>query len=401
VTRAIVAFALAATALVASLVIGNRAPPDTLVTADSTCLPSTGPTQLTRLFDLEPGGMMAADYQRPIPLPDGRVLWMFQDASVRLPAPGAPPQVPAQPTPPAVTTALLHNAALIQTGDCFELLRSGTPEAPESWLLASNTTPFSHRYWPLDGTIGVDGRLYLFFAEMIERGPLYLSFTEPIATKVAALDPTTLQVEWLGEPYDSSTSLYGFSIANGTNWTYLYAQCHRQFGWSPSRLLDAHDRSCASEVTVGRVPKGRVLDRPQYWDGTSWQSDPDQAEAVLPQTGRGINPSQVRFTGDEFVAVTKEGDWFGSTIYMDRAPAAEGPWTTYVRLPIRPKCEPTTCNTYFASWVPPAVGGGQWVVGLSHNRWDGVVSPINRPTFFEVPAPGRFALAARCSQVDC
>ena len=152
---------------------------------------------------------------------------------------------------------------------------------------------------------------------------------------------------------------------------------------------------------MARVPKGRVLQAPAYWDGWSWQADPARAVPVMPTAGRSINPSQVRWTGTQFVAVTKVGDWFGTTIFLDRAPAAEGPWRTYARVRADPKCNPLECNTYFASWVPTSMTGPQWMIGLSHNRCDGVVSEINRPTFVVVPPPGRFSLAARCSRVEC
>ncbi len=376
--------------------------------AGSTCVGSTNAAGLTNLFDQIPGGMFAADYQRAVPLPDGRTLWLFQDASITLPPPPPPPEppplpLPGTPPPPPVVpaTRLVHNAALLQTGSCFDLLRSGTDDAPGPWLFPAETAPFSHWFWPLDATVGQDGRLYVFVAEMVERGPLYLSTTEPIATRVVAVDLATMTPVAAGLAPNASASLYGFSIASDATWTYLYSQCHRQFGWSPSILLLAHDLSCSSNVTVARVPKGQVLQSPSYWDGATWQPDAARAKPVIPSAGRSVNPSQVRWTGSEFVAVTKVNDWFGTTVFLDRAPAAQGPWTTYARMRVDPKCDPTVCNTYFASWVPFNVSGGQWMIGLSNNRWDGRVSEINRPTFLTVPPPGQFALAARCSRVQC
>lgn len=393
---------------VASLLIGacgaRQALPEP-ITAGSACVGSTSPASLTSLFDQEPGGLVAADYQRAIPLPDGRVLWLFQDASIRLPPPPPPPPpvdpLAPIPVPPDPGTRLIHNAALIQTGTCFDLLRTGTDADPLPWLMAAQTTPYAHWFWPLDATMGPDGRLYVFMAEMVERGPLYLSITEPIATRIVGIDLSTLSTVYTGQPPNASPALYGFSITSDDTWTYLYAQCHRQFGWSPSALLPAHDLGCSSKVTVGRVPKGQVFNAPTYWDGTTWQANASRAVPVMPTRSRSVNPSQIRFTGTEFVAVTKAGDWFGTTIHLDRSPAPQGPWTTYARMRVYPKCEPVTCNTYFASWVPTSITGGQYVVGLSHNRWDGVVSSVNRPTFFTVPAPGRFAQATRCSMVDC
>lgn len=365
-----------------------------MAAADATCVGSTDPAGLTAMFDREPDGLLAADYQRALRLPDGRVLWTFQDATIRIEPPPDNPLLPNE--------RLVHNAAMIQTGTCFELLHDGPDDDPESWLFSTTTAPFSHWFWPLDATIGWDGLVWVFLAEMVERGPLYLSVTEPVGTHVVALDPNTLRPVGSDRPPDAGASLYGFSITEDADWTYLYAQCHRQFGWDPTIFgTNGHDFSCASDVTVARVPRGRVMDPPTYWDGTAWQADPARAESVMPTGLRRINPSQVMWTGSQFLAVTKEGDWLGNTIYLDHAPTAHGPWSNYARVPAIPKCSANVCNTYFASWIPPIAPAGGLVVGLSHNRWDGMVSPVNRPTFIPVPPPGDYPFATRCSLVQC
>jgi hypothetical protein len=382
---------------------------DRLVPASATCLGSTTPDALNGLLAAEPGGVIAADYQRAIELPDGRTLWLFQDATIRLPVPDPTPTTTIDPNGPplvpAPTKRLLHNIGMLQTGSCFEVLHGGTAADPKAWLLAAQTTPYFHWYWPLDAAMGNDGQLYVHLAEMFERGALYLSTTEPVGTSIVGVDLATMGFTFEGTPPSSSTSLYGFSIASDSTWTYLYGQCHRQFGWDIGQLgVRAHDLTCSSHVPVARIPRGQLFDAPSYWDGSTWQPDPTRAVAVLPTEGRAINPSQIRFDGDEFVAVTKVDDWFGSTIFLDRAPAAQGPWTTYAQMPAFPKCS-SACNTYFASWIPStATGSGasnRSVVGLSHNRWDGIVTSVNRPTYFAVPNPGDHALALRCSVVDC
>ncbi|NND73557.1 MAG: hypothetical protein HKN44_00985 [Ilumatobacter sp.] len=395
---------LVVAALIAGLLFGacGRAD-DRLASGSPTCLSDVGPAQLSTLFDREPGGVIAADYQRAVPLPDGRVLWLYQDATIRLPPSPAPTTTVGDgpPAPPPPTEQLLHNIGIVQTGTCFEVLRNGTAADPLPWLFPTATIPHGHWFWPLDATLGSDGTLYVFVAEVTERGPLYLSATVPIATRIVGVDPVTLKVVFTGSPPNDSTSLYGFSITSDTRWTYLYGQCHRQFGWDPGRFgIPAHDLSCAASVPVARVPRGHLFDQPEYWDGQRWQHDPDRAVAVIPTVGRAVNPSQIRWTGGEFVSITKVGDWFGSTIYLDRAPAAQGPWTNYARLPATPKCARTVCNTYFASWVPWNAGT-DFVIGLSHNRWDGRLSAVNRPSFMTAPRPGAHGFALRCAIVDC
>jgi hypothetical protein len=393
---------LAATiVLVLIAALSTLSTPDRLASAADVCLGSSSPAALSTMFDSEPGGIIAADDQRAVPLPDGRTLWLFQDATIRLPPPTPPtvPPLPGEPFPPR--EQLLHNIGMLQTGSCFTVLRSGTAQDPKEWLLADQTTTYGHWFWPLGAEMGSDGRLYVYLAEMFERGALYLSATDPVRTRIVGINLASMRPTFAGIPPGSSSQLYGFSVTSDRSWTYLYGHCHRQFGWDPGPfVVPAHDLGCAGNVPVARVPKGQLFNTPTYWDGTSWQGDPNRAVSVMPRAGRSINPSQVRFTDGEFLAVTKVGDWFGSTIYLDRAPAAHGPWSNYARIPAPPKCSTSVCNTYFASWVPGTVAGDH-VIGLSHNRWDGRVTAINRPTYLLAPDAGSHAFALRCAIVDC
>lgn len=391
--RSLGLLAVVATALVA---VGGASSPrgDVEAAAPMTvCLPDSSPASLDRMLDRGPGGLVAADYQRATRLPDGRILWLFQDATVELPPPppGAAPE----------THRLLHNVGIVQSGSCFTLLRGGTTTDPRPWLFPTQTVPFGHWFWPLDAEMGSDGRIYVFVAEMVEQGSSYLQVTTPLSTRAVAVDTASLRPIWYGGPGDGTASLYGFSITSDARWTYLYSHCHRQFGHSTWPLFPgAHDFDCVDDVYVARVRRGQVLDRPTYWDGTSWQSDPRRARSVSP-TGGAIAPSQVRWDGDEFVAVTKDGDWFGDTILFSRAPNAHGPWTTYARVPAVPKCDRTVCNTYFASWIPLTDARGFDVIGLSHNVWGGRLSWVNRPSYLAIAPPGQASRAGRCSRVDC
>jgi hypothetical protein len=377
---------MVAAALVACVVgaIASSDPTSASVERGRVCLPSATPDQLDRLFVAEPGGVVGADYQRTTPLPDGRVVWTFQDAEVRLPQGG---------------TRLVHNIGMIQEGSCFTVLMSGTPDDPRPWLFADATTPFAHWYWPLGAEVGVDGQLYVFVAEMYERGPGYLSRTEPASTAVAIVDVSTFEVRATTRPADGSASLYGFSIESDSTWTYLFAQCHRQFGFDPYIFVYAHDRSCSSQVTVARVPRGQLLAPAQYWTGRGWGRDPAAAVPIL-DTSRMVNASQFLVVNGQWLAITKVGDWWGDRIVVEYSLRPVGPYVVVAEWVPPVKC-PVDCNTYFASWVPSS-RPGQLYYGLSHNRWDGIATEVYRPTFGAVAAPPRRLIPAeRCSLGYC
>jgi len=162
-----------------------------------TCLPGTTPADLDRLFVSEPGGVVGADYQRTTPLPDGRVLWTFQDAEVRT---------------SNGSTTLVHNIGMVQNANCFSVLIGGTAADPRPWLFSESTTPFVRWFWPLGAEVGVDGRVYIFAAEMYERSPGYLVRTEPTSTVVAVVDIATwTMVGATARPIPAPTSTAGRS----------------------------------------------------------------------------------------------------------------------------------------------------------------------------------------------
>jgi hypothetical protein len=349
-----------------------------------TCLASASPGDLDQLFAAAPRGVVGADYQRATSLPDGRVLWTFQDAKVLLPNGG---------------NRLVHNIGMVQDGACFEVLMGGTADDPRPWLFAAETVPFSRWYWPLGAEMGADGRLHVFAAEMAERGAGYLTRTEPTATFVAVVDITTFAVRSTTRPGDASAALYGFSIESDNTWTYLFAHCHRQFGFDPYIFVFAHDFTCAGRVTVARVPKGQLLSAPTYWTANGWRADPAAATPILDPT-RLVNASQFHYVNNQWMVITKVGDWWGDLIVVEQSSRPVGPFTVVAQWRPPTKCA-VDCNNYFASWIPTNAGGSL-TYGLSHNRWDGVATEVYRPTFGEIAKPPqRLLQAERCSLGYC
>jgi hypothetical protein len=334
------------------------------------CAPGTSPSALTTFFAAgDP--FRGADYQRAFPLPDGRTLWLFQDVNIAT----------------RTGSQFVHNAGLVQTGNCFDILQSGGYANPAEYLFPSATERFRRWFWPLGGEMGTDGNFHVFVAEMSGRGS-YLDFVEPVATWRVEISLADMSVVDFAPAADSSAALYGWSVTSDASYTYLYAHCDRQFGWDVFPFTDpplyAHDWDCTDDVTVARVPRGRLDATPSYWNGSSWGSNAAAAVPVIPNWGRAVNPAQVRFDGRRFIAVTKEGDWWGDTIYLDVAPAAQGPWHTYATIPVASRCD--DCNTYFTSFVPRPAADRAMVVSLSNNTFTGPFRGSYSPSFFTVPA---------------
>ncbi len=350
-------------AVVVAVVAVFVAAPGQPAAASTTCGDgSSAADALDTLFDDGTGSFAGADYQRPIELDDGRVLWLFQDVFVD----GG--------------SRLVHNAGALQDGECVTELRSsdGGP-----WLAGDETDPFRRWYWPLDGYQIDDDTVLVYVAKMVETGDHYLDRTTPVATWTVEIDLETMEPGPLEPAPDSSAALYGWDVETDGNHTYLFAHCYLQFGFG----LIGHD-ACTQYVTVARQPVGEVDAPLEYWDGSGWVDDADAAANIAPVVApdgeaRYVNPMQFDVEDGEWKAITKEGDWWGDRVYFDVAQDPQGPWSTTAFVPVEPVGDPEETNTYFASFVPD--DGLGVTVAISNNRWDGVYSDVYRPTARTVP----------------
>jgi hypothetical protein len=320
------------------------------------------------------GGIVGADYARVQPLPDGRVLWVFQDVFV------------GGDGTSLHHASFVHNAGLIQNGSCFQVLTGDHG----SWIGGDVEYPLHHWFWPLDSVVTADGYLAQFMVEM--NNPTGRGATrgaEPVRVWIATIDMLDFSVVGLNLAPDSSDRpLYGFSITSDDHYHYLYGNCYRQFadaGWP-----FAHDTTCGPRTFVARVPLGHPEMAPQYWNGVTWSSMRQYAEPIMTR-GELANPMQVRRVGDMFVSVTKIDDWWDNTVAVDIARSPQGPWTSVTTMEVPTMCG-KKCNTYFAELLPWTDADGSLLIVISNNAWDmdhdAFAEPLlYRPGVLTVPVP--------------
>lgn len=326
------------------------------------CADGLGAEALTRFFSERIGAFGGADYQRALRLPDDRVLWTFQDAFV--------------------DGALLHNVAMVQSGRCFSRLG----RTDRSWLLDDLTSNLRRWHWILDGVVSADDRrVHLYVVEMEETGPRYLSRTRPSGLRRVVLDAASLDVVDIVVEAPTGDDLYGWSVTEDAEFTYLYSHCYQQFGSDTLLGFGA----CAADVKLARIPRGRPESPRAFWDGSGWTTDHTGAVPVVDArlVYSGNNPAQIRFDGTRFVLVEKRDDWFGTTVEFAWSASPTGPFrhVTTVAQPLR--CDAATCNSYFAAWLP-WTDEGRLIWSISHNRWDGSQTATHlehyRPTFHSI-----------------
>ena len=334
-------------------------------------------------------GFGGGDYPHAYPLPDGRVLWLFQDLhfsnddDLRNDVPDGSP------------TNAAHNAGLVQQGSCFTIIGSRGRDLIGDAETVDSTTWF----WPMDGEIGADGNLWIFIAEMHSpNGGGAVHGALPVRSWIAILDRTTLKQLYFQPAPDTSNRLYGWSVTSTDQWSYLYSHCYRQFA-NPSESIAQFDSACMPTTYLSRVPRGNFNAPPEYWNGSGWTFD---AAAAVPVRSRNVaDPMSVQWFGDVFVSVTKENEWWGSRLIVDRAPAPQGPWTTVTTRSVLGDMKCRTCGNYGAFLMPWLDERGKMIVALSsgsdYELWRSDAS-LYRPTFhtFDVPsapAPTRAATA--------
>lgn len=329
------------------------------------CADDLGAEALTRFFSDRIGAFGGADYQRAVRLPDDRVLWTFQDAFI--------------------DGALLHNVAMVQSGRCFS--RLGPTD--RSWLLDDLTSSMRRWHWILDGVVSTGGdRVHLYVVEMEETGSQYLSRTRPRVLRRVVLDATTLEVVDIVVEPPTGDDLYGWSVTEGADFTYLYSHCYQQFGYETPLGFG----SCAADVRLARVPRGQPESPRTFWDGTGWTTDHTDAVPVVDArlVYSGNNPAQIRFDGTRFVLVEKRDDWFGSAVEFASSDSATGPFRHVATVAEPLRCDAATCNSYFATWLP-WTDDGRLIWSISHNRWDGTETATHledyRPTFHSIELP--------------
>ena len=295
-------------------------------------------------------GLAGADYPHAYALPDGRTLWLFQDAFF-----GADDQL--------WTDRFAHNAALVQSGSCFELLPKSGGNGT-SWIGSWVEDELEHWFWPLDAEVGADGHLWLFLAEVRNpSGGGAARGAKPVATWRARYRLPDLRLVDLEPAGDPSSALFGYSIVSDDEWSYLYGHCYRQY--VPDAVA-GFDPACSPHAYLARVPKGQLGLRPQYWSGSGWTSDRSTRQPVL--TGLNSMPVSVERFGDVYVAVSDEDDWFGSDVVIRTAAAPWGPWSEALRYTPDTRCG-ERCNNYGA-FVLPRLEDDQVVIAQSNNAWD-------------------------------
>ncbi len=327
------------------------------VSTDVGCARDLSAAALDEFFAARVGPVLGWDYQHVYPLGGNRHLWLFQDTFIDH----------SNTAATLGAASFVHNSALIQEGNCFRLLHRGSTTRPTPFELGSGTTTLNTWFWPMGGEVH-GGRLYVFWAEMRKdpdpRPPDGLGW-HPVATHIAAYDPNTLaRLDFRRATSGGASPIYGYAVESDDTYTYLFGNTFeqnlsREGGWS-------NGPHSGTKMFLARVPKGRLLDAPEYWTRTGWTTDRRNAHAFL-QRHWSEFPMQPRYMDGQWIASTAVNGYWGDAFELDVANNPWGPWTTIASGPLVPRGADWKMNTYHAHLMPWRDGYGQAVVSVSNN----------------------------------
>jgi hypothetical protein len=388
--RRLVHLLVALTVCASAPVLSTTATTTPAEAAGGTCAAELSTAGLNLLFSGQVDEYVGLDALRAYPLPDGRVLWLFQDAFFS----------PSGARLGSLDAAnFAHNAALVQEGACFRAVHG--PSSPgdrcpnpgnASYVGGSQTVNCSRWFWPMGGAMGTDGLLHVFYALVGNtNGTGANTGAAPDGVWIARIDPSSLAVVGFAPaPDDDGRVLYGWSVETSGVYTYLFGHSYDQFN-----LPDPTSPN-PNRTFLARVPAGQFDAPLAYWNGSGWSAQRSAAQPVFVGPERQTYALQPRLIDGVWVSVTKPGDWFGNDIVIDTAPAPQGPWTRVRTMAAPTKTIDGTTNTYLPHLLPWRSPLGNLVITMSHNAWDmpNVASPrpwLYRPTFFEVEPPDTMA----------
>jgi hypothetical protein len=339
------------------------------------CVASMTAAHLDALFAQRLGPLMGWDNPKIIDLGDGRSLWLLSD-----------PYVDPTMTAATLDTAhYLNNTAMIQDGRCFSLLqrmRNGSPVefAPD--------LPSGDFFWPLGGTVGAGGLIYVFWSQMNEDAPVAWGDgipRHPVATWLGVYDPLVWSTVQFSRAANGGVSpQYGSAVQTSGSYTYL-------FGNSNMLNLDLVGGFWSGPFSgirmyVARVPAGMVWQAPEYWTGGGWSAS---AAAAVPYWTRWYvsNAMQPRRIDGHWFSVVKKDEFWGSTLVVDTSSAPAGGWTTLSTMPAVPRLPAeraaTLMTTYQPVLLPQRGDDGRLIAILSQNAatWtDAIADPrLYRP----------------------
>jgi len=246
--------------------------------------PSADLNTLFNAYGNQGGHWTGGDSTVSVPLPDGRVAWLFSDTFLG--------SVNADHSRPR-TAPFIRNSIVVQQGNqLVQTMHGGTAQNPATLVTGSNP---AHFYWVGAATVQ-GGALKALYGRYENAGEGPLGFRR-IGTSLVTFNLPALTVASVVDLDRANKVGWGTAIFTEGGFDYVYG---------------TEDVDGYKFAHVARATSGNLAAPWQYWNGTGWVSDEAQSKRLF--SGGGTAFSVVRKDG-QIVLVTHDGNvgfspWF-------------------------------------------------------------------------------------------
>lgn len=287
------------------------------------------------LFTRYDNGWTASDATYSMPLPDGKIMWMFGDTFLG--------KVRADRS--RANGALIRNTIVIQNQDELETLFQGTLNSPAAYVSPTNKEEW---YWPLDATIA-NNEIHWMLGRLENTEVSGIWSFRYTGFDLAVLDLQDYSLQKIIPKVTDPDISYGSCILEDGQYTYLYGISTRPF---------------RKRAHIARVESGDLTRNWTFYDGTSWVVEP--SDFVIQQ---GVSDQfSVLKDGNKYYLVTHE-IIFGKRIFIAESDAPEGPFVNIRVL----YCTPESGGNIFTynSFVHPELSEeGELRISYNINSFD-------------------------------
>lgn len=311
------------------------------------------------------GKWNGADSTASVPLPDGRVAWLFSDTFLG--------PVNADGTRPR-TSPMVHNSLVVQDGTALVDTRTGGTSTFPASLVGANLDSQSDNagYWVGDGTVENTTLSVLYnHYRKTGSGGLDVALT---GTSLASFDLPGLSPRSLVDLPVGATTAWGSSIMVDGGYTYVYGT------ESTDQLKFAH---------LARTAAG-LGGAWQFWTGSGWSGTEADSARLLSGVGTAFS---VRKIGAQYVLVTMEANLpFNPQVVAYTADSPAGPFAGPVQLFTTPEPQPgRALITYDTRLHQELAAPGKLLVSYNVNSLASddnyADASIYRPRFVDVDWP--------------
>ena len=316
-------------------------------------------------FEMYGPGFTGGDATYSVPLPDGRIVWIFGDTFIG----PITPELTRKKTDPLY----IRNCFVMQQGEQMNILHQGKHEEFKSMIIPMEVengekTELDIWFWPGDGFVQ-DNKLKVFLSKFhqAKKGMWGFEFIETVLVEYSLPDLTNEKK--IKIPYSKKNGVhYGHSLYEDEDFLYVYGLGN-------------------GKPHVARTKYAEISTYWEFFDGMAWTSDPKLSKPMVEINGS--EQFSVLKLRNKYVLITQYGG-LSRKVYSFISETPYGPWEKEQLLFETPIAYPNqNLFTYNALAHPQFTSKDNLLVSYNTNSMEledhFTNAGIYRPRFMRVP----------------